>query len=174
MCPLFYLPRVSVPGARSQPSAPAFHGLPRPHLRNHRQVCLGFVQNPGIGESAQRQLGFADRLSLLPRTGPRHASQLFGHELFGLGGPYFGQGLAYYIRDTGKDNLGLDRRRLDPSTNNRYRLSLRHCQKLDYNVDLIAEVGLLSDRNFLEQYYENEFDNGKDQETLLYLRQIQT
>ncbi len=96
-----------------------------------------------------------------------------GNDLFGIEGPYFGNGLAYYINDTGKDNLGLDRRALEPEEENRYRASLRHRQKLDYNIDVTAEIGLLSDRNFLEQYWENEFDRQKDQETLLYFRQVE-
>ncbi len=34
-----------------------------------------------------------------------------------------------------------------------------------------SELSYLSDRNWLEQYREKEFDTGKDYETLLYMRQ---
>jgi len=38
-------------------------------------------------------------------------------------------------------------------------------------MKLFGEIGYVTDRNFLEQYYENEFDRGKQQETLLHLKQ---
>ena len=94
-----------------------------------------------------------------------------GFDLFGVPGPYHGEGLAFYVRDDGKDNLGLDRRRLIPKSNNRYRFQLRHRQEVPENITLFGELGLLSDRNFLEQYYEQEFDTGKDVESLLYAKQ---
>ncbi|MCA9069893.1 MAG: hypothetical protein KDA84_13260, partial [Planctomycetaceae bacterium] len=95
-----------------------------------------------------------------------------GTNFFGLDSPYVGRGLFYYINDTGLDNLGADRRALEPEVTNRYRMSLRHRQKVDYNIDVIGELGLISDRNFLEQYWENTFDQDKDQETLLYIRNL--
>ena len=100
-------------------------------------------------------------------TGGKYA----GSDLFGVEGTYFGEGLAYYILDDGEDNLGLGRRNLSPEQNDRGRIQLRHRQNLPYNVTVLAELGYLSDRNFLEQYYENEFDENKDVETLLYGKQ---
>ena len=38
---------------------------------------------------------------------------------------------------------------------------------------MIGELGYLSDRNFLEQYYQSEFFQGKDVETLAYIKQQQ-
>ena len=38
---------------------------------------------------------------------------------------------------------------------------------------MTAEVSYLSDENFLEQFYRTEFNVGKEQETLLYLKRIQ-
>jgi len=92
-----------------------------------------------------------------------------GQNLGGVPGRYFGDGLGYYIHDTGKDNLGADRRSLEPPRNDRGRLSLHHRHEFPDDLTLLAEIGLLSDRNFLEQYYEKEFDRQKDVETLLYL-----
>ncbi|HLQ46213.1 MAG TPA: hypothetical protein VK137_15835, partial [Planctomycetaceae bacterium] len=95
------------------------------------------------------------------------------HDPFGIPGTAFGEGLAYYINDHGHDNLGLDRRNLDPLQNNRGRLTLRHQQELPDGFKFIGETGYLSDRNFLEQFYESEFDTGKDIESLAMLMQTQ-
>ncbi|NOX53580.1 MAG: hypothetical protein GXP27_03925, partial [Planctomycetes bacterium] len=94
-----------------------------------------------------------------------------GTDLFGFPGPYRGDGLLYYLYDAGEDNLGLDRRRLAPETYHRGRVLWRHRQDFPFQTTLLAEVGFLSDRNFLEQYYEEEFDEGKDNETLVFLYQ---
>lgn len=94
-----------------------------------------------------------------------------GVDDFGIPGRYDGEGIGYFINDGGDDNLGRDRRSIPPEKQNRYRATIRHRHRLPYNVDVIAELGLLSDRNFLEQFWENEFDEGKDQETLIYAKQ---
>ncbi|MEX1229683.1 MAG: hypothetical protein WEB58_05565 [Planctomycetaceae bacterium] len=91
-------------------------------------------------------------------------------DLFGMPGESSGLGTLYYVHDTGNDNLGLGRRSLIPETNDRWRALLRHHQDLPGDWDIFGEVGVLSDRNFLEQYFENDFDEDKDQETLLYAR----
>jgi len=91
-----------------------------------------------------------------------------GVDMFGLPGVYKGSGLGYYIHDDGTDNLGLDRRSLAPNDPNRGRVLWRHRQNIFEDLTLQAELGWISDRNFLEQYYEEEFDTGKDNETLIY------
>lgn len=84
-------------------------------------------------------------------------------------GRYTGEGLLYYIHDNGRDNLGRDRRSL-PTQDNRGRILWRHRQDLPGNTKLFGEIGYVSDRNFLEQYYEQEFDEGKDQETIVRIK----
>jgi len=88
----------------------------------------------------------------------------------GWGNPYRGVGMASYVYDTGLDNLGLDRRALEPKDSNRGRINLRHKSLLSPDTVFQAEIGYVSDRNYLEQWYESEFDRGKDQETLGYLK----
>jgi lipopolysaccharide export system protein LptA len=88
----------------------------------------------------------------------------------GIPGPIVGLFDAWAINDEGLDNLGSDRRRLDPEQTLRGRALLRHRHFLPNDFELIAEVGLLSDRNFLEQYLENEWDQDKDHDTGLRLR----
>ncbi len=75
------------------------------------------------------------------------------------------------IFDDGVDNLGFDRRALIPEEEFRGRVLWRHRQQLPYDLQLTAELGLISDRNFLEQYFESEWDQLKDQTTGVELKQ---
>ena len=94
-----------------------------------------------------------------------------GEDMFGFGEKNSGEFHGYYVNDRSEDNLGLDRRRLIPRDQNRGRLLLRHQHEFPYNISMFAETGYVSDRNFLEQWYENEFDQQKDQETKLAVEQ---
>lgn len=96
-----------------------------------------------------------------------------GSNLLGFENAFRGTGELFYIHDSGTDNLGLDRRALVPSTKDRYFLNLQHRQDSPFGMTLTGEGGLLSDRNFQEEYFESDFDNGKDVETLLHLKQQQ-
>lgn len=95
-----------------------------------------------------------------------------GTNLFGFSGPYRGRIDAWGINDNGVDNLGLDRRSLVPEEDFRGRVFAQHRQDLDNGFQFSAELGLISDRNFLEQYYEQEWDQNKDQTTGLQLKRI--
>ena len=75
------------------------------------------------------------------------------------------------IYDHGHDDLGLGRRNLIPPRKFRGRLLFQHRQLLPENFQLTAEAGLISDFNFLEQYFEREWDQLKDQTTDLELKQ---
>lgn len=79
---------------------------------------------------------------------------------------------GYYIHDTGEDNLG-PYRDGEPDTENRGRLTLRHRQFLPQGWELTLEASYISDPNFLEEYFNAEFEEGKEQETLLYLKKQQ-
>jgi lipopolysaccharide export system protein LptA len=94
-----------------------------------------------------------------------------GRDIFGIPGLYSGEVLGYYIRDSGEDRLGQDRLSLDPDDDDRYRLQARHRHDLPDEMTILGEIGLLSDRNFLESFYEHEFDRDKDVETVLYVQQ---
>ncbi len=89
--------------------------------------------------------------------------------LFGVPGPARGRFDAWAIQDSGLDTLGFDRRDLDPEQTTRGRALLRHRQSLANDFEFVAELGNLSDRNFLEQYFENEWDQDTDQRTALLL-----
>ncbi|HEX6985229.1 MAG TPA: hypothetical protein VF170_07620, partial [Planctomycetaceae bacterium] len=60
---------------------------------------------------------------------------------------------------------------LEPESENRGRIKWRHRHDFPNSGHLNAELGIVSDRNFLEQYFEREFDADKDQENLLYWTQ---
>lgn len=94
-----------------------------------------------------------------------------GDDLFGLNDHFRGTGIGYYIHDKGHDRLGRLRNDLPLTTQNRWRFEWRHRHNLPLGINVNAELGVLSDRNILEQYFEREFDNDKDQENLLYATQ---
>lgn len=90
--------------------------------------------------------------------------------LFGFGGPASGNYDSYIIKDDGLDVLGQGRRDLQPEETYRGRATLQHRHHLAGDWEFIAEVGYLSDRNFLEQYFESEWDQNADHRTGLRFR----
>lgn len=82
---------------------------------------------------------------------------------------YFGVFRGHVMTDDGEDNLGRDREPTSPH-DVRGRLLLRHRQYLEDDWQLSLEVSYISDDAFLEEFFESEFDDDKDQETLLYLK----
>lgn len=93
-------------------------------------------------------------------------------ELFGINGPATGFLDAWAIDDRGNDTLGADRRNVPPGTDFRYRLLGQHRQHLADGWQFTGELGKVSDRNFLEQYYEAEWDQFKDQSTGVDLKRL--
>ncbi len=87
------------------------------------------------------------------------------------GNSFFGQGLAAYVNDGGVDNLGLNRRDLAFPNANRGIVDAQHRHQFLNGIELQAEAGYASDRNFREQYYEQQFDTGKDLEMYLGMTQ---
>ena len=83
----------------------------------------------------------------------------------GIDGSTKGRLDAYFIHDSGLDNLGQDYRAVVPSTEERGRLLYNHRQEFGSGYQLTAELGIISDRNFLQQYYEPEWWNSKDETT---------
>lgn len=88
-----------------------------------------------------------------------------GIDLPVLKGPYFGFIDGWAINDRGLDNLGRTQDNLLPPEPYRYRILARHRQTLPNNWQLTGEFGQISDLNFLPQYFENEWDEFKDEST---------
>ncbi len=94
-------------------------------------------------------------------------------DLFGIPGHSFGLFDAWGIHDDGHDNLGLNRRDLIPENGPwRGRVISRDRWNLPNNFRLTGELGVISDYNFQEQYFEQEWDQFKDTTTDLELYQI--
>lgn len=82
---------------------------------------------------------------------------------------YFGLLRTYMIADDGTDSLGDERE--TPSVHDlRGRALIRHRQYLEDDWQVSLEMSYISDRSFLEEFFESEFDNDKEQETLIYLK----
>lgn len=90
----------------------------------------------------------------------------------GIPGPAAGLWDYWGIKDHGDDDLGLDRRSVPPERSYRFRLFGQHRQMLPGDIQVSAEVGLISDRNFLEQYYEREWYEMKDENTGIEFKRI--
>jgi len=84
---------------------------------------------------------------------------------------HYGLFRSYYIHDDGEDDLGPLRRADEaPSTSERGRVLWRHRHYLPYDWEATLETAYISDPNFLEEYERSEFHEGKEQETLIYLK----
>jgi hypothetical protein len=85
---------------------------------------------------------------------------------------YFGKIIGYVIDDHGEDKLGRHKN-IEPPHEIRGRFGWQHRQFLPYNWQLTTEISYLSDKNFLESYYRNEFNLGKEPETIVHLKRIE-
>ncbi|MCU0962033.1 MAG: organic solvent tolerance protein OstA [Pirellulaceae bacterium] len=85
-------------------------------------------------------------------------------------GPVDGWFDAWGIYDTGRDDLGRNRLDVLPDTETRGRVYWRHRHDLPEGWQVTAKLGLVSDRNILEQYFEKEWDEWVDRVTSLQLK----
>ncbi len=92
--------------------------------------------------------------------------------IFGFEGPARGIVDFWGISDDGLDNLGFGRRTIVPEEDYRFRLFGEHRQRLESGWDVTGELGWLSDRTFLEQYYEREWDERRDARTGLRAKRL--
>lgn len=118
---------------------------------------LGTEEAPGFDSTL--------RLDYLTERGPG-----IGIDIDYLQENYYGLVRSYYINDHGEDDLGGFRDGIEPTTENRGRFLWRHRQYLPKDWELTLELSYLSDPTYLEEYEEEEFDAGKEQETVLYLK----
>lgn len=114
----------------------------------------------------------ADYLSLRGPAGGATYRWNRNDNIFGLPGPHAGFVDAWGVHDEGVDNLGGIFNNITPDKVFRYRVLGRHRHELPNNYTLSAEVGWISDNNFLESYYEVEWDELKDQDTGLELKKL--
>ncbi len=93
-------------------------------------------------------------------------------ELLGIPGSVGGIADYWGIYDNGRDTLGSGRSNLAPEADYRYRLLWQHRHQMPADWQLSLEAGLISDRNFLEEYFQREWDELKDQTTGAELKQL--
>ncbi|MBN2064276.1 MAG: hypothetical protein JW745_05695 [Sedimentisphaerales bacterium] len=85
----------------------------------------------------------------------------------------FGNFTGYMLHDDGEDQLGKlpSRDNVPPDDVFRGRIKWQHRQYLPYNWEATLQYNYISDQNFLESWYEREFDRESDSETSIYLKQ---
>lgn len=166
--PVFWLPSVTVP--TEDPGIPIQSITFRQDRVFGTQVRTRWDAFQLFGLDKPENTRWSVELDYLSQRGPLVGTDGSYRGVDNEGRPFFGEALAMYIHDDGEDNLGFDRRSLEPEDSHRGRLMSRHRHWFSESLTLQTEFGYVSDRNLLEQYYENEFDTGKDQETLGYLR----
>ncbi len=102
--------------------------------------------------------------------------------LFGCHSRAFGMMNFYGISDSGTDNLGLERRNLPFPNSYRYRGIWKHRQMIDLpscfgflspNWILSGQFGTSSDRNYIPQYFEQEWFTNPNPETSLDFRKTE-
>ena len=108
----------------------------------------------------------------LSKRGPAGGTSLLYNrpDFLGIGTPANGIADAWFIGDTGIDNLGYLRRNFTYPNTFRGRSFWRHRQNLGNEWQARGAVGWISDTNFLEEYYEAEWEEGYEQRTWLDLR----
>ena len=88
---------------------------------------------------------------------------------------YDGSVRLYGLDDSGTDNLGGARPydTFKPDGLRGRAFFRQSVWDLPGGFDVVAQMSLMSDRNFLEQYFKREFDNEPNQATFLYVKQQQ-
>ena len=148
-------------------------------------VGMGFGQNRVFGTQVYTTWDIFDLFALRPPPGHRwrlnadylskRGPALGTDYLYKLPGSTPGmwgsEGMVklYGIHDQGVDILGGNRGPEPVPPEFRGRAGWRHQQEILEGLYFQGQVAYLSDKNFLEQYYKNEFDVGPNQETFAYL-----
>ncbi|HEY1379995.1 MAG TPA: hypothetical protein VGF55_24545, partial [Gemmataceae bacterium] len=169
--PVMYLPVVQ--GDANDPFGP----LQSIAFRNDRifgtQVYTTFNVWNLLNRNPEPGTRWTADLDYLSRRGPA-AGSLFeyaGKDLFGLPGPYQGQFKVYGLYDDGTDILGGGRGEHDHHPLWRGRILSDHNETIADEFTVQWRLSFISDTNFLEQYYKQEFDNSINNETYQYIRQ---
>ncbi|MBU1518709.1 MAG: LPS assembly protein LptD [Planctomycetes bacterium] len=83
---------------------------------------------------------------------------------------YFGNINGYIINDKGKDDLGRNRRNIEPEEGLRGMFNFQHRHFLPYHWQLTLKTSYLSDENYLESFHRQEYFGGRGQETTMHLK----
>jgi hypothetical protein len=160
-----------------------------PHLRTNfvrpdmplSRIRIGNDSDYGTFLETRWHLARLLGLKEIPGVDSRFALDYFSKRGYGTGidaeyktDDSIGSFIGYIMKDRGDDDLGRtqDRQNIDPEQDIRGRFSFRHRQYLPDNWQMTVETSYISDRNFLEWMYRDEFYSDKNQETLVYLKRI--
>lgn len=145
-----------------------------------RRVNIG--HNGRFGSGIESEWDFFRLLGLLKPQGVRGEVELDAYdraELVGVNfrynrrgqtNQYTGYSIASYVYDNdAEDEFGDDDTAVK-APHDRGRVLTRNKEFLPNHWELQFELSYLSDKNFLEQFYRDEFFTGKEQETLLYAK----
>ncbi|MBN1942630.1 MAG: hypothetical protein JW849_04970 [Phycisphaerae bacterium] len=145
-----------------------------------RKIVVGKMGNLGYGAESEWHL--FRLLGLVKPEGVNARLQASGYEkgaVLGITGDYdreendrqySGYFKATGVYDTKAEDTFGDERRDIPSQHNRGWLLARHKEFLPHDWQIQAELSLLSDRTFLEQFFPDDFWTGKEQENLIYAK----
>jgi len=169
--PLFRWPRFSTDLARN----PSLY-LDRIRVGNDgvfgSQLLTSWNMHQILGLTAPENTKWTSNLDYLSKRGIGFGTDLeyqrdafFGRPALG-----FGKFNSWFINDKGTDNLGFDRRDVPLEKDFRGRARFQDRRFFPSAFQLTTELGWISDRNFLEQYLEEEADLEKDQDTSIELK----
>ncbi|MEZ6098951.1 MAG: organic solvent tolerance protein OstA [Pirellulaceae bacterium] len=171
------VPIFSWPSIRTDLTKPSFY-LNNINVGNDRvfgtQISTDWDLKQLLGLGGVSNWDWSGSLDYLSERGVGFGSQLEYHtdRVLQLPGPTDGFFDAWGINDNGLDFLGRTRRDLIPEKDFRGRVFWQHRQRFLNGIQFTGELGYISDRNFLEQFYELEWDQWKDQTTGLELKQL--
>ena len=171
--PVFYWPFMATDLDKPNYYIDAHPGQERPDLRHaglHRLRRLSALRHPQ--SAAGHQVDPERRLPEHARTGRRHHVQLRTPDILRHARKHQRLRRRLGDRRSRARQPGFGPPRSDSAaTISAAACWPQHRQLLPNNFQLTGEVGLISDFNFLEQYFEREWDQLKDQSTDLELKQ---
>jgi hypothetical protein len=171
--PFFYLPVVG--GAITERGAP-LRGLA---VENNNRFGTAVRTEWGLfetlGQLPPRDLDIAYRLDYLSDRGPAAGVSAdyrggFVSETTRQGWNFEGDFDAYATYDEGHDELGRRRIDVEPEDEFRGRILWQHQHFFPEDWQAQVRAGFTSDPTFLEQFFEQEFDEGLPHDVSLYLK----
>lgn len=129
--------------------------------RWHLSRLLGFKDNPAV--QSQLSVDYYSERGIGGGIDAEYQTDKAQGELIG-----------YAMTDRGEDDLGQikARKNIEPDTDPRGRFTFRHREFFEDGWQMTAETSYLSDRNFLEAMYRDEYYTDKEQETVLYIKRL--
>jgi lipopolysaccharide assembly outer membrane protein LptD (OstA) len=171
--PFFYLPAVG--------GTVTDHGMPLREIRTGSRT--------GFGPNVRTEWGLFETLGKAP---PKDLDASFHADYFGERGPgtgldakyqggfvtetskepwnFQGDITSYIVHDQGVDKLGRSRADIEPEDELRYQFLWEHQHFFPEDWQVQIRAGVVSDPTFLEEWFENDFDNGLPHDLSLYLK----